>query len=284
MRRRRRGAAFGPARNCTREVDRRSGGRSTRQNEAVQRFQIGIHHVDLPLHPFNLRRNDAKRPGGFITFNERRGEIGAKVEHIVLDRAQPARLWPVAQGEDGEPDSAVGFIDIADRRHARIVLGYTRSIHKAGRAGIPGTRIYLVELDQELQRLVIGAVQQHQQGDEQNGNRLKADAGEHHLVLFQARRTGARLGRVQFFLRRLKEDYDAPDQSNDGRDGGSDDEQDEKSVHDTNLGPRQRNANRKHSRPQIARKLLRINAKLAKFSDGNPSTVFGQALAIGPNQ
>ena len=80
-----------------------------------------------------------------------------------------------------QADGAVGFIDHADRVHARGVLGQARSVDQAGGAVVASARVNPVEADQG--RFLAGHGQQDRA--DQHGGGLILDAVEHHLVLQQ---------------------------------------------------------------------------------------------------
>ncbi len=56
------------------------------QDEAAQRLQSLVHRVDLALEPVDLRLDDAQRHFVGVEIVAGRGEVGAEVEQLVLDR------------------------------------------------------------------------------------------------------------------------------------------------------------------------------------------------------
>jgi len=50
--------------------------------------------------------------------------------------------------EQGDPDRAVRFVDVADRGDARVVLGDPAAVDQPGLAGIAGAGVDLGEPDQ----------------------------------------------------------------------------------------------------------------------------------------
>jgi hypothetical protein len=81
-----------------------------------------FHRVDLALEPLDLAgmmrsviSDGAKSsPGG--------GEIGAQIEHLVLDAGQHRAVALAGDMEQGHPDRAVRLVHIADRGHAGVRL------------------------------------------------------------------------------------------------------------------------------------------------------------------
>src|SRR3546814_8583677 len=82
--------------------------------------------------------------------------VGAEVEQLVLDaREHRGFAGAFGQGSYREADPAVRFVDVADGCHQRCRLGDARAVDEAGRAGIAGARVDLVELDHQGWRLAI---------------------------------------------------------------------------------------------------------------------------------
>ena len=88
-------------------------GRSAGQDEAGQRLEIGVHRIDLAFQPLDLAGRDAE-----CAFHVARSRnVGAEVEHLVLDHAQAPSV--IAFDERGsDADGAVRFVNLADRVHA----------------------------------------------------------------------------------------------------------------------------------------------------------------------
>ena len=81
----------------------------------------------------------------------RRGDVGAEVEHLVLDLAQADRRGrPSASAAMATPIARIGLVDLADRGHARARLGNAAAVDQPGAAAVAGARVDFVELDQEL--------------------------------------------------------------------------------------------------------------------------------------
>jgi hypothetical protein len=100
------------------------------------------------LDPVDLHLDDAERHFGRLEILPRGGEIGAEIEQFVLDDGQPPPLPFVRHRQYGQPDRAVGFVDVADRGEKRVGLGAAGAVGEAGRAGIAGAGVDLVEPDQ----------------------------------------------------------------------------------------------------------------------------------------
>lgn len=118
------------------------------QDEAAQRLQLLVHRVDLALEPVDLRLNDSKGHFAGREILAGRGEIGAEIEQFVLDRIQQRPEGVIPDMEQGEPDRAVGFVDVADRPGPDVILGNARAVDQPGFAVIAGPRIDLAEPDQ----------------------------------------------------------------------------------------------------------------------------------------
>jgi hypothetical protein len=69
-----------------------------------------------------LRGGDPQRHFAWCEIFPRRGEIGAEIEHFVLNREQRLALAGVGHVEQGDAYRAVGFVDIADGDGARMRL------------------------------------------------------------------------------------------------------------------------------------------------------------------
>ena len=82
-----------------------------------------------------------------------RGQIGTQVEQFVLDRRQHRSCSFIGHREPGDTDRRIGFVDVADRLRARVVLGNARPVGEAGVAAVPGARVDFVEPDQSPYRL-----------------------------------------------------------------------------------------------------------------------------------
>lgn len=93
-----------------------------------------------------------------------------------------------------------------------------------------------------MRGLVAAPLGKQQQRDHNHGSSLKADAGEHHLILLKTRCAWTIDARFQVFLCRLEEGDNAAHERNNRRDGKTDDEDDEESVHAANLFIGHRNA------------------------------------------
>src|SRR3546814_8509218 len=74
----------------------------------------------------------------------------------VLDLRQHHAMPRVGDMEERHADRAVGFVDVADRGHARIGLGDARTVDQAGVAGVAGAGVDLrsEEHTSELQSLM----------------------------------------------------------------------------------------------------------------------------------
>ena len=111
--------AFGAADDGAREVKAGDGDRSAGQDEARERGKIGVHRVNLFFEPAHLTRDDTQRMLLEIG-SERGGDVGAEVEHLVLDHAQLGTECArrIERG-DGAADRTIRFVDLADRDHSR---------------------------------------------------------------------------------------------------------------------------------------------------------------------
>ena len=136
---------FGAADHRPGKVQGRDRCRAAWQDEAGERRQAGIHGVDLALEALDLGRDDAQCAFDFA----RSGDVGAKVEHVVLDADQIVAQLAGAKLGDGATDRGIGFIDIADRGHPRARLAHPAAVDEAGAAAVAGAGVDLVELDHE---------------------------------------------------------------------------------------------------------------------------------------
>ena len=99
----------------------------------------------------HLRFDDSQRLVGQWLAGIGRAEIGAEVEHVVLDACQH-RIEPgqrrVGRGRQaGEADGAVGLVNRAVGFDAQIILAAPLARPERGRAGVAGLGVDAVEND-----------------------------------------------------------------------------------------------------------------------------------------
>jgi hypothetical protein len=121
---------------------------SAGEDEASKGLDRRVHRVDLCLEAVDLRLDDAQDHVGRGEILAGRGEVGAEVEQLVLDGAEGLAMALVREVKEGESYRAIGFVDVADRLGARMVLGDSRAVGEAGVAAVPGAGVDLVEPDQ----------------------------------------------------------------------------------------------------------------------------------------
>src|SRR5687767_303737 len=125
-------AALGAPAHRAREVRRRRGARSARQDEFLERLEVFVPLRDLPLEkldPLGLEHGVAGD-----------AELPAQVEEVVLHLAERGahflrRLFREQQAERG-----IELIDVAQRSDARIVFRHARAVAQAGVARVAGAR------------------------------------------------------------------------------------------------------------------------------------------------
>jgi hypothetical protein len=100
--------------------------------------------VDRLFEPVDLTRHDPQGHGAgreiVVRAARGRGQIGAKIEQVVLDARQfggNGRRRNRRYRQHGKAQCAVGLVHLADGDHARIVLGPARAIDQPGRASVP---------------------------------------------------------------------------------------------------------------------------------------------------
>ena len=129
------------------KMERRDRHRSAGQDEAGQWRKRRVHRVDFLLEAGHLAGDDAQRM--FLEIAAiGRGDVGAEIEHLVLDAAQADPECAVLKRGDGNADRRVGLIDLTDRGDARTGLADPAAVDQPGAAFVAGARVNLVELDQ----------------------------------------------------------------------------------------------------------------------------------------
>jgi hypothetical protein len=119
-------------------VQQRRGRRAAGQDEAGQVRQLGVPGVARLLEPLRVGGGDAQR-GELRVGDDRRAQVGADVEQVVLDARQQVgdlRRRP-AQGQ-GDADRAVGLVDVGVGHQTRIGLGHPAHVAEVRLAGVPG--------------------------------------------------------------------------------------------------------------------------------------------------
>lgn len=113
---------LGPAADRPGVVESGGGRRAAWQNEGLQRRQVRVEGVDLPLEAFDLDGQDAQGLWRAV-LSRRRGEIGAEVEKVVLNASED-RIERLVAGrfQTSEANDGVEFVDIAIGRNARLAL------------------------------------------------------------------------------------------------------------------------------------------------------------------
>ncbi len=117
------------------------------RHEAGQRRERRVDVIDPLLEPGHLGRGDAQRAFDPV----RSGEIGAKVEQVVLDPQQhrvdqlrlPAEVYP------RHADGGVGLVHVAVGGDAQGVFGDALARAERRRAGVAAARIDFVQYDHE---------------------------------------------------------------------------------------------------------------------------------------
>jgi hypothetical protein len=95
-----------------------------------------------------LRRHDPQHHLRRRKILPRCRKISAQVEEIILDRLDLRALVLPRHRGNRQAERAVQLIDLADRDHARIVLGQARSIDEASGAVVARAGVNAVEPDQ----------------------------------------------------------------------------------------------------------------------------------------
>ena len=206
-------------------MQRRGGGRSAGQNEARQRLERRVQPIDRRLQPRDLIGSDAKRAldagGG--------GKVGTEIEQLVLDQRQLVGQNALVQVRDGQADSAIGFIDVADRRDQGRRLRHAAAIDETRRPGIPRAGVNFCKLDQGTAASGVAAGGEQDQHDDDDGDRLKENPRLHQLVRLEAR--FRRAGAAYLGIGVAQEIDHTAHQGNDGRDHRGGEQNDEKRVH-----------------------------------------------------
>ena len=130
VRRERHDGALGPPADGTRDVDERGGTGASRQDELLQRREIGVVVLDRALQPVDVRRGDRLVAGN--------RQLPAEIEEIVLDVGQQRPHGVLHVFREHDADRRVELVDGADRFDARAVLGDARAIAETRGAGVPG--------------------------------------------------------------------------------------------------------------------------------------------------
>ena len=236
--------------------------RPTREHEARQRFEPLVRRVDRLLQPDDLRSHDAQGHLGGREVIAGRGEVGTKVEEVILDAEQRFGMVAAGKGHGGEAQHAVCLVHRTNRFHARRVLLQARSIDEPRGAVSAGARVDLVDLDH-----LAGPAGLVRDGENDrhhdHGQCLVLDASEHHAVLHQLH-----FGRIHLFaafevdLGALQECHDAADKADDHEDHQQDEDDGEECGHSApDLGTGERNSSRKPPLPQILRQRQPVLAR-----------------------
>ena len=128
---------LGPAADGAGHMNRGSGRRAGRQNEAVERRQLGIEGIDLPLNRLHVGEADP------ILRGIRRGQLSAHVEEFALHSPQH-RIDALRQRETPHnPQLAVEFVNRAKRLDAGMVFANAGASEEARLTGISGLGVDL---------------------------------------------------------------------------------------------------------------------------------------------
>ena len=115
------------------------------QDEGGQRFETGVHGVDLALETRHLRRGDPQRTGAASAFL-RHGKISPEIEEVVLHARQHRVTVPVG-AHPGQTDHGVRLVHGAEGLDPESVLGHPAAVTKGRLALVPATGIDPVQPD-----------------------------------------------------------------------------------------------------------------------------------------
>ncbi len=120
---------LGAARDRAGEMQMRGRRRAAaRQDEGLQRLEVGVQLRRSPLEPRHLRRDDAQRLVGQRLAGIGRREIGAEIEEVVLDAHQHrVELGHARRVQARQADRGIGLVDRAIGLDAQIVLQPARA-------------------------------------------------------------------------------------------------------------------------------------------------------------
>ena len=130
--------ALGPAHDGAGQVATRGGLASRRQDEVLQRRQIVVVMVQLPLQRLDIVAGD----GGMA----RDAQLAAQVEQLVLHGGQQGAdvVRHTGHGQQ-HADGRIGFVHRAVGGHARGVLAHARAVAQPGAAVVAGAGVDLRE-------------------------------------------------------------------------------------------------------------------------------------------
>lgn len=152
-----------------------AGGRTTaRQDEARQRFEVGVYGIDFLLKSVGLGVYDTQ----CAVVVSGCGQIGAEVKQVVLQSRQYIVVG-VAGVVAGQPDRGVRFIHSAYRRKTLIGLYPSFTAGQRGFALVAAARIDFRQFDHREFLAPAEDDQNHDQGD---GDELGDYAQSHQLV------------------------------------------------------------------------------------------------------
>ncbi len=112
----------------------RGRGAATRQDEVLERGQRVIELVENLLELRNLF--------GLDDLRARNAQLTTEIEQVVLDLGEATRHFAGQTGHaEDDADRAVGLVDGAIGRDARVILAYPAAIAEAGGAVVAGARV-----------------------------------------------------------------------------------------------------------------------------------------------
>ena len=126
-------------------MGRRAG--AAAQHEGFERIEIGRDRIDFALQPRDLRGVDAERLAFVPGTVARRRDVGAQIEHVVLDAGEDRIRLAVAGVQPREPDRRIGLVDVADGGGARAVLADPGAVGERCLTAVAAAGIDSVELD-----------------------------------------------------------------------------------------------------------------------------------------
>ena len=129
-------AAFRPATDRARQVQRSAGRRPAGQDEVLQRRQFGFKLVDPSLEPLHVVVGEPRLPFVRPRIRPPVGQLRSKREEVALNAVE--HRVDVRRHACGTDDAQTGirFVDIAVGIHARIGLRHARPAIESGLAGV----------------------------------------------------------------------------------------------------------------------------------------------------